>query len=64
MIRSNIKNIVPGFVYPYNAIRSESKIPEKFQLNQENGIFIGLFLADSGITSTLKTNFFFLSEVV
>jgi DNA-directed RNA polymerase beta' subunit len=48
-IRSNIENIKSGFVYPYSAIRTESKIPEKFELNQENGIFIGLFLSEGNI---------------
>jgi len=45
-VRSNIQNIKTGFVYPYGAVRKESFVPEKFELNEENGIFIGLFLAE------------------
>ena len=45
-VRSNIQNIQDGFVYPYHAARKESFIPEKFELNNENGIFLGLFLAE------------------
>ena len=45
-IRSNIQNIEEGFVYPYHAARKMTRIPEKFELNERNGIFIGLFLAE------------------
>lgn len=45
-VRSNVQNIQDGFVYPYHAVRKESFIPEKFDLNHENGIFLGLFLAE------------------
>jgi DNA-directed RNA polymerase beta' subunit/intein/homing endonuclease len=44
--RSNTENIKEGFLYPYSATRCCSHFPEKFELNMENGIFIGLFLAD------------------
>jgi len=44
--RSNTENIKSGFVYPYHAAREATRIPEKFELNKENGIFIGLYLAD------------------
>ena len=46
IVRSNIDNIKPGFIYPYHAKRKETCIPDKFELNEENGIFIGLFLAE------------------
>ena len=45
-IRSAVDNLQDGFVYPYGAQRKESFIPEKFPLNEENGIFIGLFIAE------------------
>jgi DNA-directed RNA polymerase beta' subunit len=45
-VRSNIQNVQDGFVYPYHAVRKESFIPEKFELSRENGIFLGLFLAE------------------
>jgi DNA-directed RNA polymerase beta' subunit len=44
--RSNITNIQPNMIYPYNATREHVLIPDKFDLNEENGIFIGLFLAE------------------
>ena len=47
--RSNIDNIRDGGVYPYHAKRSDAFIPEKFILNEENGIFIGIFLADGNV---------------
>ena len=46
IVRSNIENIRDGYIYPYDAYRKDSTIPEKFILNKENGIFIGLFLAE------------------
>lgn len=45
-VRSNVDNILDGFVYPYGAVRKEAFIPEQFELNENNGIFIGLFLAE------------------
>ena len=45
-VRSNVMNIQTGYVYPYRAARKDSRIPEKFELTEENGIFIGLFLAE------------------
>ena len=46
VVRSHIENIKSGFIYPYNGFRRDSCIPDKFELNENNGIFIGLFLAD------------------
>lgn len=45
-VRSNLINIQAGYVYPYSAVRKDSRIPEKFELTEENGIFVGLFLAE------------------
>ena len=45
-VRSNIENIKDGYVYPYHAYRKDAFIPEKFTLNEENGIFLGLYLAE------------------
>lgn len=47
--RSNIEAIKNGGVYPYHARRADSFVCEKFELNEENGIFIGLFLADGNV---------------
>ena len=49
LTRSNINNILNGYIYPYHAKRIETYIPEKFDLNEENGIFIGLFLAEGNV---------------
>jgi DNA-directed RNA polymerase beta' subunit/intein/homing endonuclease len=50
--RSNLHNIQPGNVYPYSAIRKNTCIPEKFELTEDNGIFIGLFLAEGNADKT------------
>ena len=46
LVRSNIDQIKDGYIYPYNANRKDTMIPDNFELNEENGIFIGLFLAE------------------
>jgi DNA-directed RNA polymerase beta' subunit/intein/homing endonuclease len=46
LVRSNTENIKNGNIYPYHATREQALIPEQFELNKENGIFIGLFLAE------------------
>lgn len=51
--RSSIRSssaIKDGFIYVYNSNR-KNFLPEKFELNEENGIFIGLFLAEGNITN-------------
>ena len=45
-VRSNTENIKDGYVYPYHAVRKDAYISEKFELNEENGIFLGLYLAE------------------
>jgi len=45
-VRSNTDNVNNGYIYPYHGIRKSCAIPDRFELNEENGIFIGLFLAD------------------
>jgi DNA-directed RNA polymerase beta' subunit len=44
--RSNTDNIKDHGIYPYGATRCHSFIPSKFELNRDNGRFIGLYLAD------------------
>jgi DNA-directed RNA polymerase beta' subunit len=51
-VRSNIENIREGFVYPYHAQRVDTHIPERFELTEENGIFIGLVLAEGHCSSS------------
>ena len=55
LVRSNIENITNGCVYPYGANRKDTRIPELFELTKENGIFIGLFLAE-GNTNNCRIN--------
>ena len=58
-IRSNIDNIKEGFIYPYGGIRKDTSIKEQFELNEENGIFIGLFLSEGNVyekTITITNN--------
>lgn len=38
--------IKKGCIYKYGVTKIEYHFPDKFELNMENGIFIGLFLAD------------------
>jgi DNA-directed RNA polymerase beta' subunit len=51
LVRSNTENIKEGCIYPFHASRDTCRIPDTFELNYQNGIFIGLFLAD-GNTDT------------
>jgi hypothetical protein len=49
LVRSELTNIESGYLYPYSASREISKTKEVFELNNENGIFIGLFLAEGNV---------------
>lgn len=51
-VRSNIDNIRPGFVYPYHAQRTDTCVSDTFSLTEENGIFVGLLLAEGHCTRT------------
>ena len=46
MVRSNTDGIKNGMVYNFKATRGICQIPDKFEMNEENGIFIGLYLAE------------------
>ncbi len=43
---SNIKNIKDGNIYCYQGVRTISLIEDKMELNEENGFFIGLYIAE------------------
>jgi DNA-directed RNA polymerase beta' subunit len=47
--RSTVEHIKGGIIYPFHARRNDVRLPEKFELNERNGIFIGLFLADGNV---------------
>ena len=38
--------ICNGYIYPFSGNKAEIKIPDKFELNSDNGLFIGLYLAE------------------
>ena len=44
--RSKIDNIKPGYIYPFSTSRDHILIPGRFELNRDNGLFLGLFLAE------------------
>jgi DNA-directed RNA polymerase beta' subunit len=48
-VRSNMSNIKEGYIYPYSSNREHILIPDKFVLNNDNGRFIGLFLAEGNV---------------
>jgi len=48
-VRSNMSNIKEGYIYPFTTNREHSNIPDKFILNEINGKFIGLFLAEGNV---------------
>ena len=54
-VRSNTENIHDGCFYPYSASRDTCRISDKFQLNLDNGRFIGIYLAD-GVTCEKSGN--------
>ena len=47
--RSDISCIMKDHIYPYSINRNCERLPEKFQLDTENGKFIGLFLAEGNV---------------
>ena len=51
-VRSNTNNIKNNCVYPYSGIRNNTEISDKFVLNKQNGVFIGLFLAEGHIDNS------------
>jgi len=49
VVRSNLENISHDGVYSYNGTRQHAIIPETFEMTFENGVFIGLFIAEGNI---------------
>lgn len=60
--RSKTDNILDGYIYLYGASRQAGLMPEKFKLDRDNGIFIGIYLADghchvtSGVVGITKND--------
>ena len=55
VVRSNIENISHNGVYSYNGTRQHSTIPETFEMNFDNGVFLGLFIAEGNVHKTTIT---------
>lgn len=58
-VRSSLENIKDGFIYPYHSARKDTLLKDTFDLTEENGIFIGLFLAEGNVyknTITITNN--------
>jgi DNA-directed RNA polymerase beta' subunit len=53
--RSNTDVIQNGYIYPYHAARKNTLFKEVFELNEENGVFIGLFLAEGNAGKSTVT---------
>jgi DNA-directed RNA polymerase beta' subunit len=53
--RSNTDLIQNGYIYPYHAARKNTLFNEVFELNEENGIFIGMFLAEGNAHKSTVT---------
>ena len=49
LVRSKVDNITSGYVYPFTTNREHTWISELFELNKENGLFLGLFLAEGNV---------------
>ena len=49
IVRSKVDTITHGYVYPFTTNREHTYIPELFELNKSNGIFLGLFLAEGNV---------------
>jgi DNA-directed RNA polymerase beta' subunit len=47
--RSNITEIKKDCVYPFHGTRQHSHVKDTFELNYENGLFIGLFISEGNI---------------
>jgi intein/homing endonuclease len=47
--RSNITEIKKDCVYPFHGTRQHAHVKDTFELNYENGVFIGLFISEGNI---------------
>ena len=50
-VRSKINDIKVNCVYPFRGTRQKCNIPDTFQLSYENGLFIGLFIAEGNVNN-------------
>lgn len=49
IMRSKTMGVKEDCIYPFATTRECATLPDKFKLDEENGIFIGLFLADGNV---------------
>jgi DNA-directed RNA polymerase beta' subunit/intein/homing endonuclease len=52
IIRSKLESISHNGIYTSNGTRQHSIIPETFSLSYDNGVFIGLFIAEGNINNS------------
>ena len=52
LTRSKTDNILRGYVYPFTTNRDHARIPDEFTMSEENGRFLGLFLAEGNVDVT------------
>ena len=52
IVRSKLESISYNGIYTSNGTRQHSIIPETFSLSYDNGVFIGLFLAEGNINNS------------
>lgn len=48
--RSNIDHIQENCIYPFSAQRTNAIIKDKFEFSYENGVFLGLYIAEGNLT--------------
>lgn len=49
--RSDMSNVKEGYVYPFSKNRSNGLIPDKFEFTHDNGVFLGLYLAEGHVSN-------------
>ena len=49
--KARIETMKPNSIYSYGSTKITTHFPDKFNLDFENGVFIGLFLADGNARS-------------
>ena len=52
LVRSNQNNIKENCVYPFHAFRNSSEIKDTFDFTYDNGMFLGLFLAEGNVNKS------------
>lgn len=48
--RSNVEHIQENCIYPFSAKRTNAIVKEKFDFSYDNGVFLGLYIAEGNLT--------------